>query len=204
MSTARWNNAVVSREEQREQKRQAVVLTGARLFRERGYEGTSLDDIAKELNVSKRSLYYYFQGKDEILFECYRNGLEFVEHRVNKCLDRSIPVLERLGALVSDYAEVSNTDMGACLVQTNERVMSPERRSEVRALKARLDRLVRQLIEEGIADGSIRPCDPQLAAAAIFGAINWIPTWYRKDEHTGFETVKAEFTDFVLAALRNV
>lgn len=202
MKPTRWNIATNTKDARRQRKRQAVLIAGAQLFNERGYDGTSLEDIAKLLNVSKRSIYNYFQSKDEILFECYRMGLEFVETSIKNCLDRSIPVLDRIATLVADYAEISNTDMGACLVQTNEQVLSDDRRAEIRQLKAKLDRLVRQLIQEGIEDGSIRECDPQLATAAIFGAINWIPMWYHKDGSIDFNRVKSEFTDFVIAALQ--
>ncbi len=59
----------------RERKREAVILTAARAFRERGYHNTSLDDIASELNVTKPTVYHYVENKEQLLFECFRAGL---------------------------------------------------------------------------------------------------------------------------------
>ena len=60
----------------RERKREAVILTAARAFRERGYHNTSLDDIASELNVTKPTVYHYVENKEQLLFECFRAGLK--------------------------------------------------------------------------------------------------------------------------------
>ena len=64
-----------ARAQQREAKRNAVLQTAARLFNERGYHATSLDDIAEQLHVSKPTLYYYVKSKDDILLECVRTAL---------------------------------------------------------------------------------------------------------------------------------
>ena len=63
------------REPQRSDKKDAVLLAGARLFTRQGFQGTSLDDIAKSLGVTKPTLYYYIANKEEILIECVERAL---------------------------------------------------------------------------------------------------------------------------------
>src|ERR1700679_3627793 len=60
----------------RDSKRDAVILAAARAFNNHGYHNTSLDDIAGELEVTKPTLYYYVKNKEQLLFECFRTGLE--------------------------------------------------------------------------------------------------------------------------------
>ena len=98
MSKAGWNEVVMSRDEQRRQKRMAVLRTGARLFNERGFDRTSLDDIAAELNVSKRTLYYYVKNKDDILFECNRVAIEFMEKAMAQSQVKDRPALAMIDA----------------------------------------------------------------------------------------------------------
>ncbi|MBW8636321.1 TetR/AcrR family transcriptional regulator [Hoeflea sp. WL0058] len=202
MSSKRWNNAVAGREEQRHRKQQAVLAAGAKLFIEKGYDKTSLDDIASALNVTKRALYYYFDSKDEILFDCHRQGLRFVEDIIDRSLDRSVPVLERISSLVGEYTEWVNSDFGACLVLIPDSSMTRERSDYLRKAKARLDHRVRELITEGIADGTIRECSPALTTAAIFGALNWIPFWHRNTSDAKTLQVKQEFTTFIENGLK--
>ena len=84
MSVEQWTDVVESREEQRKKKRQAVIEAGAALFVEKGFEGTSLDDIASKLGITKRTIYYYVQSKDDILMEVMLTEEVRVELRMKK------------------------------------------------------------------------------------------------------------------------
>jgi len=55
-------------------------------------------------------------------------------------------------------------------------------RRQINALKSEIDQGIRSLLQAGMADGSIDPCDPKIAAFALAGALNWIAHWYRADE----------------------
>ena len=82
MSNDQWRDVVESRETQRRKKRQAVIEAGVRLFNENGFEKTSLDDLAKSLGITKRTIYYYVQSKDEILMEALRQSMQVLERIV--------------------------------------------------------------------------------------------------------------------------
>lgn len=202
MNNQRWNNGAVDRNEQRRLKRRAAMAAGAKLFAEKGYEKTSLEDIAAALNITKRSLYYYFKGKDDILFECHKQALSIAEEIVDRSLDRSVPVLDRIASVVGEYSDWINSNYGACLVLIHEGAMTEDCNKVLRSAKARLDGRMRELITEGITDGTIRDCDPKLAAAAIFGSLNWIPFWNRSSVAERTSTIKREFGAFIDNALR--
>ena len=72
-----------SRRRARDEKREAVLRTAVQLFLEQGYHGTTLNDVAERLNITKPALYNYFRSKDEILYECWAIGQE----RVDDCID---------------------------------------------------------------------------------------------------------------------
>src|ERR1700755_1865578 len=101
----------------RDEKREAVLRTAMQLFLEQGYHGTTLNDVAERLNVTKPALYNYFRGKDEILYECWAIGRE----RVDDCIDEidagSGTGLAKLRKLIVRYAEVMTTDYGKSLVR---------------------------------------------------------------------------------------
>jgi AcrR family transcriptional regulator len=186
---------------QREQKRQAVLAAGARLFNDRGYEKTSLADIAAALNITKRTIYYYVQGKEDILLGCLQYGFEFIGETVARSSDKGLPPMQRVALLVEAYAEWISTDLGACLTLTRESSLSEQHRGALRESKAKLDHCLRQAIADGVADGSIRPCSPRLVAATVFGALNWVPFWNRVPEPVPCEEIAAEIIALVTGGL---
>ena len=195
MGAEKWNASVLSRDEQREQKRRAVLLAGAKLFNEQGFDRTSLEDIAAALNITKRTIYYYVQSKEDILYGCNLLGMEFVRDLTRKCSDRSVPVMDRIALLIREYTLWLGTDLGVCLVKTDPSTLSGERQDELRKGRRKLDTKLRDLIREGREAGHIRNCNPRLAAAAIFGALNWIPYWNHADKPESHDRIYREFID---------
>ena len=192
-----------SKEEQRQQKRLAVLQIGARLFSERGFDRTSLDDIATELKVSKRTLYYYISSKDEILFECSQLAFEYLDTAMQDAERANVerPPLDRLKAFFRLYAQVLSNDFGACLVRCQNDVLSQESRAVLHEGYKKVDFAIRQLLKEGIEDGSISPCDPKLTAAAMFGAFNWLPYWHRDGSQDSYSEIAEQFLTTFLDGL---
>ena len=190
-----------AREEARRAKRRAVLEAGARLFVRLGFDRAKLDDIAAELSVSKRTLYYYVASKDDILFQCNVLAYEAMEPALAVCADPAIPPLDRIRTLLRAYARVLADDFGACLVLTQENQLTPESAAVLRDNRRRLDRMLRQLIEAGLADGSIAPCEPKFAAAALFGAFNWLPHWRDPAKHPAVPEIGEAFLALLLDGL---
>jgi AcrR family transcriptional regulator len=169
------------RTREREIKREAVLRTAAQLFNEKGFHAVSLDEVAERLNVTKPTLYYYVKNKDEILAECVRSGLELMQEAIARSDKAGGTAIDKLMAAMRTYAEIVTMDFGKCLIRVGEDPLPPESRREVRRLKAEIDREFRHLIEQGIAEGSLRDVDPKLAAFTLAGALSWIGRWYRAD-----------------------
>jgi AcrR family transcriptional regulator len=160
-------------------KREAVIRTAARAFDERGYHNTSLDDIAAALGVTKPTVYYYVPNKEQLLFECFRAGLEPILAALQRAGQAPGSGRDRLREVMRDYAIAIASEYGWCMVRAEHQDLGAELSEQVRALKAEIDRGIRRLLQLGMADGSIATLDPKLAAFAIAGALNWIAHWYR-------------------------
>jgi AcrR family transcriptional regulator len=163
-------------------KRDAVILAAARAFRERGYYNTSLDDIAARLHVTKPTIYHYVTGKEQILFECFRAGLDQIRGAFAEVKDSRSSGRERLLLVLRRYVEAITSDFGWCMVRAEDQDLGADLSKQVSALKSEIDRGLRKLIREGIADGSIADCDPKMTAFALAGSLNWISHWYRADD----------------------
>src|ERR1700733_3155766 len=163
---------------ERKIKRAAVLRVAGRLFVERGFHATSLDDIAALLNVTKPTLYYYVKNKDEILFECVRAGLEMLHDGMEKIRLTGGRPIDRLIAGIRSYVEIVTQDFGLCVIRVGEDPLPPSGRQKLRRMKGLIDQEFRSVIKEAIADGSLAENDPRLAAFAVAGMLSWIGRWY--------------------------
>lgn len=202
MSQPSWNKDIQSKDEQRRIKKFAILDAASQLFNEKGYDQTSIDDIAAKLGVSKRTLYYYIDSKEEILFECDKYGLEHMNEAISKSVVPGQPPLERLETLMRAYMSLLATNFGACLVLSDDRYLSKESREFLRQGRRNLDNRARVLIEEGIADGTIAPCNPATATAALFGAFNWVPHWRKTGNPDDYLALADDFLALFISGLR--
>jgi AcrR family transcriptional regulator len=178
----RWNGVVADRHEQHDQKRAAILQQAARLFDEHGYYETSLADIAAALHVTKPTLYYYVKNKEDIVGQIIERAIQAVETHALVARQSGSTALERLRAFTRGYVELMNSEYGRCLLTLRRIPTSAATRVRTAAGYRRIDAIGRELIAEGIRDGSIRDCDVRLAAFALFGAINWTPNWFHAGE----------------------
>jgi AcrR family transcriptional regulator len=174
-------------------KREAVLATAAQLFLEKSYTRTSMNDVAERLHITKPALYHYFRNKEEILLDCYRVGSGMIGEILNEITAQCGSGLEKVQAFIYSYANVMTVNFGRCVMRLDEGDLSKEALGEVRGYKRKIDRRLRAFIQEGIADGSIVPCDPKLAAFAIAGALNWICIWYEPEGPLSPEEIANQF-----------
>ena len=191
------------RVQDRELKREAVLRTAAQIFNEKGFQAATLDEVAARLNVSKPTLYYYVKNKDEILFECVRIGLTMLQDEIRKVAASGGNAADKLVAAMRKYAEIATMDFGMCVIRVGEDPLPAASRVKLRRMKAGLDREFRELIRQGVLEGSVAPCDPKLAAFAIAGALSWIGRWYRPDGELRSEEIGDQIIRLLVNGLRN-
>ncbi|GAA4338359.1 TetR/AcrR family transcriptional regulator [Variovorax defluvii] len=178
----RWASTnLPSRSEQREVKRAALISQAAKAFKARGFQATTMDDIASSLGVTKGALYRYVSNKQDILFECFMSSNRIGNAAIARANAFAGSGLEKLQTFILDFIEnyLAHNTAGGAMVDID--ALFPEQREQVIAERDRIDAALRKLIAGGIADGSIAPGNAKLAELTVMGSINWIPSWYRPD-----------------------
>lgn len=173
----------------RSSKREAVLRTAAQVFNEKGYLASTLDEVAERLSVTKPTLYYYVKNKEEILFECVRIGLTMLQDAIHEVGASGGSAIDKLTAAMRKYTEIVTMDFGMCVIRVGEDPLSPDSQVKLRRIKAAIDLEFRELIIQGIAEGSIQPCDPKVAAFTIAGAISWVARWYQPNGDLSVDTI---------------
>lgn len=183
-------------------KREAVIQAAAKAFNLRGFHNTSLDDIAATLAVTKPTIYYYVDNKEQLLFECFCAGLEPIQTAIRDARQGNRPARERLRRVLLRYAKAIASEFGWCMVRAEDQDLSAQMRAHVKALKSEIDQGMRHLIQEGLNDGSIGHCDPKMTAFALAGALNWIAHWYQDSHGQSAAQVAADFVKLFENGLR--
>jgi len=182
--------------------RQEILRVAARLFEQRGYHATSMNDVAAALKLSKGGLYYHFQSKDEILFELMSHALDITEQRV---LDpvRSIPnPEERLRALIRLHVDVvlSVRDREITVLLHENHPLPPSLRKQINARKKSYIRFLEKLIAEvQQARGAAQGVSARAATFALLGMINWLYQWYKQEGRLSAEQITHEYTEIFFA-----
>ena len=190
------------RQKERSLKRHAVLQAAVRMFNERGFHATSLDEVAASLGVTKPVIYHYLGNKDQVLFECVRLGLTQIREAAVAARGQEGTGLDRLKAFLRRYAEINMEDFGRCVIRTGDETLSPESRREFRALKGEIDREMREVIAEGVADGSIHAPDVRLTAFTLAGALNWPARWFNPEGRDDRREVAAAMVEILCEGLR--
>lgn len=179
-----------------------MLLAAAQEFNARGFHNTTLDEIAKRLNVTKPTVYYYVTNKDEILTETFRAGCGAIADAADE-VDRSdLAGLDKLAEFMRRYAELMTTDFVKNVALLEDTCLGPEMRGEIREIKSVIDRRFRTYVEEGIREGEIADCDSKMAAFTIAGALNGIARWYQPNGPLSPSEIAETTVNTLVAGLR--
>lgn len=174
---ATWKNAVPGASEQFEAKREALLREAASSFNGSGYHGTSLTEIAKKLGVTKAALYTYVSSKQDLLYYCHDAAMDTAVECLEQARAMKAPGLDKLMALLQRYLAIMLGEH-TYVILLEENAMKPEHVRKVVQRRDEFEQGLRDLVEEGIADGSIVPCNSKLAVFMALGALNWGRKWF--------------------------
>jgi TetR/AcrR family transcriptional regulator, cholesterol catabolism regulator len=184
--------------------RQEILRTAARLFQQRGYDATSMNDVAAALKLSKGGLYHHFQSKDEILFEIMNHAMEITEDRVLAPVRGIADPEARLRALIRLHIEVvlSPQDREITVMLHENHPLPPALRKRINTRKKDYIHFVESLMAEvqRMRQGR-NSVSPRAAAFALLGMINWIYQWYKPEGSLQAHNLVPQFTELVFGGI---
>jgi len=182
--------------------RQEILRTAARLFQQRGYDATSMNDVAATLKLSKGGLYHHFQSKDEILFNIMSHALDITEARVMDPARAIKDPQERLRTLIRLHIDVvlSARDREITVMLHENHPLPPGLRKRINARKKDYIHFVESVIAEvQRVRQSKAVVSPRAAAFALLGMINWLYQWYKPEGPLHGEDLVRQYTEIFLA-----
>jgi AcrR family transcriptional regulator len=183
-------------------RRAEICRTAARIFHARGFDATSVSDIARALGMTKAGLYHYFTSKEELLLEIMLFGLDNVRDEVIVPARAIADPEERLRQIVIRHARITTRAQGAVAQLTDEtRALPPAARKKVKELQRKYFDLVRDTLKELKTAGRLRDVDLTVAAFSTIGMILWLPRWFQQGGRLDNEQAASEIANLTLAAV---
>ena len=167
-------------------RRDELVRTAARLFAERGYDGTSMGDVAEAMGLQKGSLYSLTDSKQSLLADAMREGAAAF-HAALDDVPEDAPAIERIRLALRGHLAVVAGQLDVATVFTREwRSLEGPAREEIVDARRRYEQRWRLLFREGVERGELRvDLDADAAALLVLSAANWAYTWLRPGADTG-------------------
>jgi TetR/AcrR family transcriptional regulator, cholesterol catabolism regulator len=168
----------------------------------KGYEATSMNDIANAVGLTKAGLYHYIEGKEDLLFQIMSYGMQMIDQDVMVPAKLVPDATERLRTIISRHSKRVIDVGGAVSILLDEMyALTPAHRRVIKGRKRAYFELIRETLEQLSAESKLRDLSPTVATFCLFGMLSWVARWYRKDGKLSAEQV---LSDLLEAALNSV
>ena len=160
---------------------EAQILRAAEMtFSERGYQATTLDDLAVAAKISRATFYSYFPSKEELLRRMYRQVIASTQASIDRIAREDVPAPEKLRRIVRFHVSYLATHKPLMQVFFSELLSLPSAmsRSVTQANRA-FCAVIERVVEEGVRTGVFIPLHPKRFTYMLLGACNWMHRWYR-------------------------
>jgi len=186
-------------------RRAAILETAARLICEKGYEGTSIQDIADASGLTKAGLYHHIRSKEHLLLEIQSYGMDVFEERV---LHAVMPIEDPLLRLKTCMAKnihlvTSGWSKEVTIILHEHATLTGEARAQINARKKRYVRFLETSFAEALQKGQTRAINPKVAAFAFLGQVLWIYKWFRPDGQIPADALAQEMVDLFFGGLED-
>lgn len=167
----------------RDHRYHEILEGAARLIFQRGYEATSMQEIAEACGLTKAGLYHHIKTKEALLLAIMHYGVDlFEEMVVNKVQDVADPLARLRECMARNIALVTHDSSKEVTIILHEhQTLTGASQREINARKKRYIQFLEKGFRDAIERGQIRPVDPTLAAFSFLGMVLWTYKWYRPD-----------------------
>lgn len=182
-------------------QRDRLLKAAAHCFNQKGYSGTSLKDVARQLGLTDAALYYYVRNKEELVYQCYVRAADIGRDAMDRAIADADCGFDQVRLYIRYHLEYMLGDRGPIAIMSEIPSLRPDHRDQVLEFSRLHSSRFETLLKTGIEDGSIVCRDVRMTGNAIMGSINWIPKWFHGDERTAARVLR-EFPEILSCGLR--
>lgn len=188
------------REKKIAKKKEEILRSAATVLAEKGYHGTTMEEVAANLLMTKGSMYYYFKNKDDLLYQCHQMIMALSLERIEEVANSELNPIEKLENAVKSHVLLATSEKSMFMMMDK-----PDQHFTGEHLKDALgqrreyahffDKILKEGIEKNVFDKNI---DIRMVRFIILGALNWILQWYSEDGPNTSEEIAEAFASHLL------
>lgn len=184
-------------------KYEEIIKAAIKLFEQKGYHATSVQDIADEVGLQKGSLYHYISSKEDLLLQIAHRSISDFNTRMERIIASELSNQEKMRLAVENHLQSVTQNVQLTTVLLREAFsLGEDQHKVIQDATDRYLNLWTQLIEEGIAAGEFNPVNARITALAILGACNWVYRWYREGGKLSSEEIAGIYSQLFLDGMK--
>ena len=185
-------------------RRRELIEAAVTLISRRGYRGTSLKDIARELGISEPALYHYFDSKEEMLFTIYRDTLNAALEKVRDIRQSGGTPEDKLRRAIAQFTRVVSEQKMFVIFFREKDELSRASWKRITRGEREFIAAVSDIVAEGVRDGSFKRLPPTVVTFGILGMAAWVYRWFRPGGPLSLDEVIEVFSEMVVAGVRRL
>ncbi|MBI5303047.1 MAG: TetR/AcrR family transcriptional regulator [Chloroflexi bacterium] len=180
-----------------------IFAEAVRIFREKGYHATSMQNIADAVGLQKGSLYHYISSKEDLLYRIFEHSSGAMTRDLETIVTSKDSPTDKLRQAIQVHLTSLCEQLDIYAVYLSERrALTNRRYAQVRAEAEEHARLLEKIIQQGVTTGDFRATDVKMTTLAILGMCNWLYQWYSPDGRLSPEQIAATFSDTIINGLK--
>jgi AcrR family transcriptional regulator len=184
-------------------RRQAILDAGALLMQQRGFVGTTVEDVTDHLDLTKAAFYYYVENKEELLFQISMQTLALADASISAIEGSSLGPDRKLAAMIDSFVRLVAERPAFFTVYFQEKGhLDAGHLRTVTRIERKIAGLLERVLREGMTGGAFRKVDPPVAAFGILGMCFWVYKWFRPEGRSDIAQVSAAFQALALGGVQ--
>jgi AcrR family transcriptional regulator len=175
-----------------------ILKAATQVFARRGYHHATIEEVAKELQLTKAGVYHYFGSKQEILDAIVERAMTSAEQALADGIAGGGRPVDKLRLALRNYGIVLLRDGGLSIFIRHFDELSEEMQQSLQKRRKRVEKSLRQVLEAGIAAGELNLQDPQVAVFGMYGTINWAFSWFEPNGRLSVNQVVDNLVDQII------
>ncbi|OLO36345.1 hypothetical protein BTR23_15865 [Alkalihalophilus pseudofirmus] len=186
-----------------EMKKKEIIRSAAKTLQEKGFHGTTMEEIAAQLLMTKGSLYHYFKNKEDLLYQCHKIILEISIKQIEEILETEQSNTNKIEAIIRFHINLAIEENAMfSLIDNPEHTFSKENFEKIRKRRSYYSRCIDKVLEQGVENGEFRNIDIKMSRFIILGSLNWIQQWYNPQGNRSPEEISEYFVNKLLQTLK--
>ncbi len=183
------------------EKERSILKKAAKLFAKKGYEKSTIEEIAASLKLNKASLYHYVKSKEDLLFRIQMEAIEQANDLLVQVMDTDLDPVKKFRRLFKNIVLLATKENIIGSLRHQEFILPPKWQKQVIKARNHFEKNFMSLIKEGVDAGCFEKENWKMAAQSIMGTLVWIPRWYSHKGKLTPEQIADAMADFFIRGL---